>query len=180
MEPGSGRVIDVLAVLAPGQGSQKPGFLNPWLDLPGAAARLRWWSTLAGTDLVHLGTEADATEIKDTAKTQPLLVAAALLAAEHLPMYDVALVAGHSVGELGAAALAGVLSPESAVTLAGVRGREMAAARALEPTGMAAGLGGDPEEVVAAIEAAGLYPANRHGSGQIVAAGATDALAKFA
>ena len=104
----------MLAVLAPGQGSQKPGFLTPWLDLPGAASRLRWWSVLAGTDLVHLGTEAGEDEIKDTAKTQPLLVAAALLAAEHLPMYDVALVAGHSVGELGAAALAGVLSPEAA------------------------------------------------------------------
>src|SRR5256884_2866011 len=180
MEPGSGRVKCVLAVLAPGQGSQKPGFLTPWLDLPGASARLRWWSALAGTDLVHLGTEADATEIKDTAKTQPLLVAAALLAAEQLPMYDVGLVAGHSVGELAAAALAGVLSPESAITLAGVRGREMAAACALEPTGMAAVLGGDPDEVLAAIEAAELYPANRNGAGQIVAAGSTEAPAKFA
>ena len=99
----------MLAVLAPGQGSQKPGFLTPWLDLPGAEARLRWWSALAGVDLVHLGTAADADEIKDTAQTQPLLVAAALLAAEHLPMDDVGVVAGHSVGELGAAALAGVL-----------------------------------------------------------------------
>jgi [acyl-carrier-protein] S-malonyltransferase len=89
-------------------------------------------------------------------------------------------VAGHSVGELGAAALAGVLSPDAAVTLAGVRGREMAAACALEPTGMAAVMGGDPEEVVAAIDAAGLYAANRNGSGQIVAAGAVDALAKLA
>jgi [acyl-carrier-protein] S-malonyltransferase len=170
----------VLAVLAPGQGSQKPGFLTPWLELPGAAARLRWWSVLAGTDLVHLGTEAGDEEIKDTAKTQPLLVSAALLAAEHLPMYDVALVAGHSVGELGAAALAGVLSPEAAITLAGVRGREMAAACALEPTGMGAVLGGEPDEVLAAIEAAGLYPANQNGAGQIVVAGAADALAKFA
>jgi [acyl-carrier-protein] S-malonyltransferase len=170
----------VLAVLAPGQGSQKPGFLTPWLELPGAAARLRWWSVLAGTDLLHLGTEAGEDEIKDTVKTQPLLVAAALLATEHLPMYDVSLVAGHSVGELAAAALAGVLSPDAAVTLAGLRGREMASACALEPTGMAAVLGGDQDEVLAAIETAGLYPANRNGSGQIVAAGAEDALAKFA
>ncbi len=80
----------MLAVLAPGQGSQKPGFLTPWLALPGAEARLRWWSALAGLDLVHLGTDADADEIKDTAVTQPLLVAAALLAAEHLPLGDVA------------------------------------------------------------------------------------------
>jgi [acyl-carrier-protein] S-malonyltransferase len=169
----------VLAVLSPGQGSQKPGFLSPWLDLPGAEARLRWWSALAGADLIHLGTAADADEIKDTARTQPLLVAAALLAAEHLPMYDVGLVAGHSVGELGATALAGVLPAEAAITLAGVRGREMAAACALEPTGMSAVLGGDTDEVLAAIERHGLYPANRNGAGQIVAAGALDALAKF-
>jgi [acyl-carrier-protein] S-malonyltransferase len=170
----------VLAVLAPGQGSQKPGFLTPWLDLPGAEARLRWWSALCGLDLVHLGTTAEAEEIKDTARTQPLLVAAALLAAEHLPMYDAGLVAGHSVGELGAAALAGVLTPEAAVTLAGIRGREMAAACALEPTGMTAVLGGDTDEVLAAIETAGLYPANRNGAGQIVAAGSTEGLEKFA
>ncbi|MEV0560392.1 acyltransferase domain-containing protein [Dactylosporangium sp. NPDC050588] len=170
----------MLAVLAPGQGSQKPGFLTPWLALPGAEARLRWWSVLAGVDLVHLGTEADADEIKDTAKTQPLLVAAALLAAEQLPMYDTTIVAGHSVGELAAASLAGVLSPEAAVTLAAVRGREMAAACALEPTGMSAVLGGDPDEVIAAIEAAGLYPANRNGAGQVVAAGSLAGLEKLA
>ncbi|MDM4720190.1 acyltransferase domain-containing protein [Micromonospora sp. WMMA1363] len=170
----------MLAVLSPGQGSQKPGFLTPWLDLPGAEARLRWWSALSGVDLVHLGTVADAAEIKDTAGTQPLLVAAALLAAEHLPMYDVALTAGHSVGELGATVLAGALPPEAAVTLAGVRGREMAAACALEPTGMAAVLGGDPDEVLAAIAAHGLHPANRNGAGQIVAAGALDGLDKLA
>lgn len=170
----------MLAVLSPGQGSQKPGFLTPWLDLTGTEARLRWWSALAGVDLVHLGTRADADEIKDTARTQPLLVAAALLAAEHLPMYDVALTAGHSVGELGAAALAGVLPAEAAITLAGVRGREMAAACALEPTGMAAIIGGDPDEVLASIEAHGLHVANRNGSGQLVAAGATDRLEKLA
>jgi malonyl CoA-acyl carrier protein transacylase len=170
----------VLAVLSPGQGSQKPGFLSPWLDLPGAEARLRWWSALAGVDLVHLGTHADAEEIKDTARTQPLLVAAALLAAEHLPMYDVGLVAGHSVGELGAAALAGVLPAEAAITLAGVRGREMAASCRIEPTGMSAVLGGDPAEVLAALEANGLYPANRNGAGQIVAAGALSGLEKLA
>jgi [acyl-carrier-protein] S-malonyltransferase len=170
----------VLAVIAPGQGSQKPGFLAPWLDLPGAEARLRWWSALAGVDLLHLGTTAGADEIKDTARTQPLLVAAALLAAEHLPMYDVTVTGGHSVGELGAAALAGVLPAEAAITLAGVRGREMAAACALEPTGMSAVLGGDSDDVLATVERHGLYPANRNGGGQVVAAGATDRLEKLA
>ncbi|BCJ51300.1 malonyl CoA-acyl carrier protein transacylase [Actinoplanes sp. NBRC 14428] len=170
----------MLAVLSPGQGSQKPGFLSPWLALPGAEDRLRAWSELAGVDLIHLGTEADADEIKDTARTQPLLVAAALLAGAELPLEQVGVVAGHSVGELAATALAGVFTAESAITLAGVRGREMAAACALEPTGMSAVLGGDPDTVVAAIEQYGLHPANRNGAGQIVAAGALDALAKFA
>ncbi|HEY0358498.1 MAG TPA: acyltransferase domain-containing protein [Mycobacteriales bacterium] len=169
----------MLAVLAPGQGSQKPGFLAPWLDLQGVPARLRWLSTLAGVDLVHLGTEADAEEIRDTAKTQPLLVAAGLIAAEFLPMSDAQVLAGHSVGELTAAALAGMLTPETAVTLAAVRGREMAAACALEPTGMSAVLGGDPEEVLAAIADNALYPANRNGAGQIVAAGSLDGLARL-
>ncbi|MEV6851644.1 ACP S-malonyltransferase [Actinoplanes sp. NPDC051411] len=169
----------MLAVLSPGQGSQKPGFLTPWLDLDGSEARLRWWSALTGIDLLHLGTQAEADEIKDTARTQPLLVAAALLAGGHLPLDQVSLVAGHSVGELGAAALAGVLSPEAAIGLAGVRGREMAAACALEPTGMSAVVGGDPAEVLATIERLGLYPANRNAAVQVVAAGALDALAKL-
>ncbi|GIF04407.1 ACP S-malonyltransferase [Actinoplanes siamensis] len=170
----------MLAVLSPGQGSQKPGFLAPWLELPGAADRLTEWSALAGVDLVHLGTEAGAEEIKDTARTQPLLVAAALLAAAQLPLEQVGVVAGHSVGELGAASAAGVLTPEAAITLAGVRGREMAAACALEPTGMSAVLGGEPDEVLAAVEKHGLHAANRNGAGQVVVAGALDALAEFA
>jgi [acyl-carrier-protein] S-malonyltransferase len=146
---------------------------------PCTEARLRWWSALAGIDLIHLGTAADADEIRDTARTQPLLVAAALAAAEHLGADDQGVVAGHSVGEIAAAALAGVLTPEAAVTFAAVRGREMAAACALEPTGMSAVLGGDADEVVAAIDAAGLYPANRNGAGQIVAAGSRAGLEKF-
>jgi [acyl-carrier-protein] S-malonyltransferase len=171
--------MHVLAVIAPGQGSQKPGFLTPWLDLPGTESRLRWWSALTGLDLVYLGTEAVADEVKDTAKTQPLLVAAGLLAAAELPLYDVPVVAGHSVGELTAAALSGVLTDESAVTLAAVRGREMAAACALEPTGMSAVLGGDPDEVLARLDTYGLHPANRNGAGQVVAAGALSGLEKL-
>lgn len=171
----------MLVVLAPGQGSQKPGFLAPWLTQPNAEARLRWWSALAGLDLLHLGTEADAEEIKDTARTQPLLVAAALLAAEQLHLAEgvPVAIAGHSVGELGASAIAGVLTPDAAVTLAAVRGREMAAACALTPTSMAAVLGGDEAEVLATMERAGVVPANRNGAGQIVAAGAVADLEKF-
>ncbi|THV28433.1 ACP S-malonyltransferase [Glycomyces paridis] len=170
----------MLAILAPGQGSQKPGFLTPWIEHdPAAEARLRGWSELIGLDLVRLGTEAGQDEITDTANTQPLLVAAGLLAAEYLPVSAAAVVAGHSVGELTALALAGVLTPDAAVRLAAVRGREMAAACDIEPTTMAAVLGGAEDEVLAAIESAGAWPANRNGAGQIVAAGPVAAIEKL-
>ncbi|GAA1302369.1 ACP S-malonyltransferase [Pseudonocardia xinjiangensis] len=174
----------MIALLAPGQGSQTPGMLAPWLDDPVAEETLARWSAATGLDLVHLGTEADAEEIKDTAVTQPLVVAAALLAAArltaHIELPAAAPSAGHSVGELAAAAVAGVLTPDAAVALAAVRGREMAAACALEPTGMSAVLGGNPDEVLARLHELGLDPANRNGAGQVVAAGPVDALAALA
>jgi len=170
----------VLALLAPGQGSQTPGMLTPWLDLPGTQARVRWLSEVTGLDLLRLGTTAGADEILDTSVTQPLIVALGLVAAAELEPPDLTVTAGHSVGELTAAAVAGVFSPETAVALARLRGREMAAACSLAPTGMSAVLGGDPDEVVARIEACGLVPANRNGAGQVVAAGSVDGLAELA
>lgn len=174
----------MLALLAPGQGSQKPGFLTPWLSgwesADRAAALLRWYSSVSGLDLVRLGTEADADEIRDTAKTQPLLVSAGLLVAAFLPIQDATVVAGHSIGELTAAALADVITPEAAVALSAARGREMGAACALEATGMSAVLGGVEADVLDRLDALGLTPANRNGAGQIVAAGPLPALAKLA
>lgn len=171
-------------MFAPGQGSQKPGMFTPWLDLPGAQDRLEVWSKACGLDLVHLGTAASAEEITDTAVTQPLVVAAALLAFEELDnagrIPADTIVAGHSVGELAAAAVAGVITADDAVTLAAIRGAEMAKACALEPTGMSAVLGGDEHAVLARLDELGLIPANRNAKGQIVAAGALDALAELA
>lgn len=169
-----------MALLAPGQGAQTPGMLTPWLELPRAAARLRWYSALTGSDLIHLGTEATAEEIRDTAVTQPLIVAAGLLAAAELPLELVDVAAGHSVGELTAAAAAGALRPESAVALAGLRGRRMASACCQAETGMSAVLGGEEEAVLARLAEVGLAPANRNGAGQIVAAGPVTGLAQLA
>src|SRR5215207_4550115 len=157
--------------------------LAPWLDLPGVAARLRWLSTVAGLDLIELGTTADADRIRDTAITQPLLVATALAVAAELELPESStdvVTAGHSVGELAAAALAGVFGPEAAVALAGLRGRQMAAACELAPTGMSAVLGGDPDEVTAGIEARRLTAANRNAAGQLVAAGGIEQLSVLA
>ena len=175
----------VLALLAPGQGSQTPGMLMPWLELPGASERLATWSEISGLDLARLGTVATADEITDTAVTQPLVVAATLLAHEELIkrglLSNVAtVVAGHSVGEIAAYAIAGVITADDAVSLASIRGAEMAKACAIEPTGMAAVLGGDEAEVLARLEALDLVAANRNAAGQIVAAGAVSALEKLA
>ncbi|MFD3510770.1 ACP S-malonyltransferase [Nocardia sp. NPDC058666] len=173
----------MIALLTPGQGSQTPAMLTPWLALPGATDRLELWSKAAGLDLVRLGTTATAEEIVDTAVTQPLVVAAALLAfAEIAPASIPAdtVVAGHSVGEFAAAAVAGVITADEAVSLAAIRGREMAKACALEPTGMSAVLGGDEATVLARLAELDLIPANRNAVGQIVAAGSLDALAELA
>jgi len=175
----------MLVIAAPGQGAQAPGFLTPWLDLPGVADRLTAWSDLAGCDLIACGTTASAEEITDTAIAQPLLVAAALAAAEGLGGLDqlreqAGIAAGHSVGELAAGAIAGVLPPEDAMRLVSVRGRAMAKAAAAEATGMTAVLGGDQDEVLAALDAHGLTPANVNGAGQIVAAGTMPQLAALA
>jgi [acyl-carrier-protein] S-malonyltransferase len=178
-----GRLVAVILLASPGQGAQTPGFLQPWLEIPGVADRLAWWSAVTGLDLVRYGTEADAEEIRDTAVAQPLLVAAALAAYEALYEGDDRgpdAVAGHSVGELAAAAVAGVLSPESALVLVRERGRAMAEAAAVTETGMTAVLGGDADEVLASIDKHGLTPANVNGAGQIVAAGTKERLAEFA
>jgi [acyl-carrier-protein] S-malonyltransferase len=159
--------------------------LTPWLEQPGAADRLASWSTASGLDLAWLGTTASTEEITDTAVTQPLVVAATLLAHQELTrrglLTDAAtVVAGHSVGEIAAYAIAGVIAPDDAVMLAATRGAEMAKACAAEPTGMAALLGGDETEVLARLEQLDLVAANRNAVGQIVAAGRTDALDKLA
>ena len=177
----------MLIITAPGQGAQTPGFLAPWLEVPGVAERLGAASELVGCDLIRYGTTAGADEIKDTAIAQPLLVAAALAVAGALAggergpgdVYADA-AAGHSVGELPAGVLAGVLSADDAMRLVRVRGAAMAAAAAAEPTGMTAVLGGDEETVLAAIARHGLTPANVNGAGQIVAAGAIADLESFA
>jgi len=176
----------VLVIVAPGQGAQTPGFLKPWLEDPTFASRLGWLATVAGVDLAHYGTEADAETIRDTKIAQPLLVATGLVAALELfphpadAFEHIGAVAGHSVGEIAAAAGARVITAEQAMVLVRERGNAMAAAAGATPTGMTAVLGGDRDEVLAAIEAQGLTPANDNGPGQIVAAGTLEQLEAFA
>ncbi|MFE7230008.1 ACP S-malonyltransferase [Streptomyces sp. NPDC002405] len=167
----------MLVLVAPGQGAQTPGFLTPWLELPGAADRVAAWSDVIGLDLVHYGTQADADAIRDTAVAQPLLVAAGLLSAAALGDIAADVVAGHSVGEITAAAFAGVLEDTAALTLVRRRGQAMAEAAAISETGMSALLGGDPDVSTAHLAKLGLTPANVNGAGQIVAAGTMEQLA---
>jgi [acyl-carrier-protein] S-malonyltransferase len=169
----------MLAVLCPGQGAQTPGMLAPWLELPTVANRLAALSEATNVDVLAHGTTSGADTIRDTAVAQPLLVAAALATAREVLGDTVpAVVAGHSVGEFAAVAIAGILSDADAMRLVSVRGAAMAAAAAFaEPTSMAAVLGG--EDVEAYLEARNLTPANINGGGQIVAAGAASDIAEL-
>ncbi|WP_286960476.1 MULTISPECIES: ACP S-malonyltransferase [Arsenicicoccus] len=167
----------MLAIVCPGQGSQSPGFLAPWLELPGFRDRLEWFSAVAGTDLVTHGTESDKPTITETDVAQPLIVGAGLLSL--LALFEhpsagypvIGMGSGHSVGEITAACAAGVLTAEQALVFVRERGDGMAKAAAVSPTGMTAVLGGDPDEVLATLERHGLTPANVNGGGQTVAAG---------
>lgn len=171
----------MLAIVCPGQGSQSPGFLTPWLEVDGVRDQLVRLSEATGIDLVAHGTTSDAETIKDTAIAQPLIVGAGLISLPPLlgdatTMNGVGLVAGHSVGEITASAAAGVLDAGDAVVFVRERGRAMATASAATPTGMAAVLGGDPDDVLATLERHGLTPANVNGAGQTVAAGTIEQL----
>ena len=176
----------MLVIVAPGQGAQTPGFLRPWLAEPTFAARLDWLSTVAGIDLAHYGSDADEDAIRETQIAQPLLVASTLVTALTLFPHPadaytkLGAVAGHSVGEIAAATGARVISAEQAMVLVRERGKAMAEAAAATPTGMTAVLGGDREEVLAAIERHGLVAANDNGPGQVVAAGTLEQLEALA
>jgi len=173
----------MLAVLCPGQGAQTPGMLNSWLEIATVSAHLAELSEATNVDLLAHGTTSDADTIRDTAVAQPLLVATALVTARALFAAGVpagSVLAGHSVGEFGASALAGVLAERDALSLVTTRGAAMAsAAAAAEPTSMAAVLGGEPDDVLAALAALGLTPANVNGGGQVVAAGSKDAISQL-
>ena len=169
----------MLAIIAPGQGSQTPGMFNSWIEDSTLKGLLTQWSESIGLDLLRLGTTADADEIKDTSNAQPLIVAASLLGAHALGIKDFAVTTGHSVGELAVAALSGAITENDALKLVRARGVEMAKAAAIAPAGMSAVLGGDREEVLSIIESLNLVAANDNGAGQIVAAGDLQALAKL-
>lgn len=176
----------MLALVAPGQGAQSAGFLTPWLEVPRVKDLLTWWSAVSGVDLIYYGTEASDEEIRDTAIAQPLLVASGLVGALTLFPHPsdafrvVGVAAGHSVGEITAAAGARAITAESAMVLVRERGKAMATAAATVATGMTAVIGGERDEVLSAIAQHGLTAANENGAGQIVAAGTMEQLAAFA
>jgi len=170
-----------VVIVAPGQGSQTPGFLDPWLAEPHFAAHLDELSDAAGVDLRTHGTVSDADTIRDTAVAQPLIVGASLISLAGVldggRRDKIAGIAGHSVGEVAAAAGAGILGEADAMRFVAARGRAMADAAARSETGMSAVIGADEAELLAALEPLGLSPANMNGGGQIVVAGELHALA---
>lgn len=175
----------MIVIACPGQGSQTPGFFEPWLEVDHFARTIRELQEASGIDLVAHGTTSDADTIRDTAIAQPLIVAAglasaaALFAGKTAGESGIAGVVGHSVGEITAASVAGVFSAVEAQEFVEVRANAMADAAALEKTGMAAVLGGEQSVVEARLAELDLEPANYNGGGQIVAAGLVSAIAQL-
>jgi [acyl-carrier-protein] S-malonyltransferase len=168
----------LIALTCPGQGAQTPGFLAPWLELESFKTEIEKYSAILEMDLVHFGTEADADQIKDTKIAQPLIVAASMASHAALigALQDESLfegVAGHSVGEIAAANIAGVLDTEAALKFVKARGEQMARAASLDASSMAAVVGGEQDVVIDHLSNLGLFAANYNGKGQIVAAGSS-------
>ena len=166
----------MITIACPGQGSQTPGFFEPWLEIPTFKKQIEKSSTILGIDLIHFGTVADQDAIRDTKIAQPLIVAAGiasfLVLREKLgDQLAVAATACHSVGEITSAYVAGIFDDETALKFVQKRGNEMAKASSLAESSMAAVVGGEQESVLLELEARGLTAANYNGAGQIVAAG---------
>lgn len=169
----------MIVIICPGQGSQAPGFLEPWLSEPTFKATIDEMSEAAGMDLASYGTVSDTVTIRDTAVAQPLIVAAGVLTLTALldgRRDRIGGIAGHSVGEFTAAVGAGILTPSDAVRLVTARGAAMAEAASVTPTGMSAVIGADETELLARLDTLGLEPANFNGAGQVVVAGDLTAL----
>ncbi len=169
----------MICIACPGQGSQAPGFLAPWLEIPVFKEQIEKASAVLGIDLVHYGTVADADAIRDTKIAQPLIVASGI--ASYLTLKDslgqaleVSATAGHSVGEITAAYVSGVFDTDNALRFVLRRGKEMADAAAVKHSSMAAVVGGEIDAVLAHLESVGLFAANYNGAGQVVAAGSKD------
>ncbi|MEY2635500.1 MAG: hypothetical protein RIS75_1440 [Actinomycetota bacterium] len=175
----------MLVIVAPGQGSQTPGMLDPWLANSAFRAVIDDSSSACDLDLVLHGTTSDADTIRDTAIAQPLIVAAGLASLAAIsdevgfPINKADAVAGHSVGEITAAIATGVVPLADGMKLVSVRASEMAKAAAMVSTSMAAVLGGNREDVIAALESFDLFAANENGANQIVAAGTSEKIAEL-
>lgn len=170
------RMETMTVVTFPGQGSQKPGFLTPWLEDSASRILLEQLSAASGIDLIRHGTESDADTIRDTAVAQPLIVAAGILTWEALAVragdrLDGVAVAGHSVGEIAAAYAAGIFNADTAMRFVVLRSELMAKDAAAVTTGMSAVIGGNEGDVIEHLANLDLAPANFNGAGQIVAAG---------
>ena len=174
----------MISIACPGQGSQTPGFFEPWLEIPVFKQQIKKSSEILGLDLIHFGTVADQNAIRDTKIAQPLIVAAGI--ASFLALQErigeklsVSATAGHSVGEITSAYVAGIFDDETALKFVQKRGNEMAQASSLAESSMAAVVGGEHEGVLADLAARGLSAANYNGAGQIVAAGSKELIVEL-
>ena len=175
----------MLAVVAPGQGSQSVGMLSPWVTDSKDKELVDSWSSLISVDLLKLGQSGNSEEIKSTDNAQLLIFITSILSSLNLDLKNAKdqsiIFAGHSVGEFAAYSIAGTFEVDQALKIVARRGQSMlAATNAFSKTGMSAVLGGNNDEVISYLREFNLIPANINSNGQIIAAGTLENLDRLA
>lgn len=165
------------AFVFPGQGSQRIGMLDHLPESDDLARLLDAAEALSDIELRTIAMMGPESELADTRAAQPLLYLADWCWATSLIESGVSpdVVAGHSLGELAALAIAGVYSVEAGLELVVERSKLMAATAVSTPGTMAAVLGLQSDVLASAIESIdGVWLANDNAAGQVVLSGTTE------
>ncbi len=163
-----------VALVLPGQGSQRPGAGAPWTSSAGWDL-VRTASEVLDRDVAALLLDADAETLRATREAQLTTFLLSLVVVRALPDLEVVAVAGHSLGDLTALVVAGALTEEDGLRLVDARGAAMQEACDATPGTMAAVLGLDPAGVDSALPP-GVWSANDNAPLHVVVSGGVESV----
>ena len=170
------------ALMFSGQGSQKPGMLHTWKELPEVAAAVEEASTLLKEDMFALDT-SEALRGTRAVQLSLLILQTGVSRALVDRGLKIDYLAGHSLGAWSAAVTAGALSYSEAVGLVDIRARGMSNA-APSGYGMCACTGlaeSNIDRLVGSLQEEGreIWVANRNSTDQCSISGSNEDLKKF-
>ena len=175
----------MIAFIFPGQGSQTVGMGKGLADaFPVCRETFDEADRALGESLSRLCFDGPEDRLMLTENTQPAILTVSTAASRLLASKGIVprFVAGHSLGEYSANVAAGTFAFADAVGIVRRRGRYMQEAVPVGTGAMAAVLGLSAEQVeqacAEAAEGAIVSAANLNGAGQVVIAGARDAVAR--